>query len=275
MKLSDLSIEILKDYVIGDSDYTPYLTGPNIIKLFNQAGIRDTYNKIKTDAKPQGLPDGLSRKQYAEKILKELNGSSKLKVIFNLIADSRNFAKDKNLNRDIAVEKINEIIINDGYKFQDFDGVYKITGDDLPDDVEVTPHFEGIQAQIIEEIKAARYLIWVCVAWITDKIILNELYRRQKEGLNIRIITIDDKINEETIEKCKKYFETVAVPPRGIFENLMHNKFCVIDLKTVIQGSYNWTNKAQYNNEAITIDNSREIAEQFMNNFIKLWNMKE
>ncbi len=273
MKLSDLSIEILKEYIIGDSEYTPYLSGPDIAKLFNQVGIRDTYNWDKKNGLPLGLPGG-SRSQHTEKILKELNGSSKLKIIFNLIADSRHFAKDERLNRDIAVEKMNEIIINDGYKFQDFDGVYKITGEDLPDDIEVTPHFEDIQAQIIEQIKAANYLIWVCVAWITDRKILNELHARKKEGLNIRIITMDDKINKETIEKCKKYFETKAIPPRGPYENLMHNKFCVIDLKTVIHGSYNWTNKAQYHNETITIENSREIAEKFMKNFLKIWNMK-
>lgn len=274
MKLSDLSIEILKDYVIGDSDYTPYLSGPDITKLFNQVGIRDTYNWDKNNGLPLGLPGGISRNQYAEKILKELNGSSKLKTILNLIADSRHFAKDERLNRDIAVDKINEIIINDGYKFQDFDGVYKITGEDLPDDVEVTPHFEDIQAQIIEQIKVAKYLIWVCVAWITDMTILRELLKRQREGLSIRIITMNDKINKETIEKCSRYLNIKSVPPREPFGNLMHNKFCVIDLKTIIHGSYNWTNKAQYNNESITIDTSRELAEQFMANFLKLWNMK-
>lgn len=274
MKLSDLSIEILKDYIIGDNGYTPYLTGPEIIKLFNQVGIRDTYNRDKKNNLPLGLPSGISRSQYAEKILKELNGRSKLRVILNTIADSRHFAKDERLNRDTAVDKMNEIIINDGYKFQDFDGVYKITGEDLPDDVEVTPHFEDIRAQIIEQIKAAKYLIWVCVAWITDMTILRELLKRQREGLSIRIITMDDKVNKGTIEKCSKYLNIKSVLPKGIYENLMHNKFCVIDLKTIIHGSYNWTNKAQYNNESITIDTSRELAEQFMTNFLKLWNMK-
>jgi len=33
----------------------------------------------------------------------------------------------------------------------------------------------------------------------------------------------------------------------------MHNKFCVIDSKTVVTGSYNWTKKAQSNYENITI----------------------
>ena len=59
----------------------------------------------------------------------------------------------------------------------------------------------------------------------------------------------------------------------GTFENnMMHSKFCVLDMKTVIHGSYNWTKGAKYNKEAITITNSREVAEQFSAQFIKLKN---
>ena len=50
----------------------------------------------------------------------------------------------------------------------------------------------------------------------------------------------------------------------------MHDKFCVIDFKKVIHGSYNWTNNDQYNNESITIVDSRELAEEFAEHFIKL-----
>ena len=50
----------------------------------------------------------------------------------------------------------------------------------------------------------------------------------------------------------------------------MHHKFCVIDLKKVIHGSYNWTTKAQYNNETITISEGRYLAEKFAKEFIKI-----
>jgi phosphatidylserine/phosphatidylglycerophosphate/cardiolipin synthase-like enzyme len=55
-----------------------------------------------------------------------------------------------------------------------------------------------------------------------------------------------------------------------LHENLMHNKFCIIDLKTVIHGSYNWTNRARFNDETIEVVNSREVAEKFSDEFIKL-----
>ncbi len=273
MKLSDLSIEVLSKYITGDCGYTPKLSGPKILELFRPVGIREVYNRDKNNEQPLGLPEGLSRNRYAEKILKESNGNRKLKIILESIIDSQHFAKDESLNRDVAVEKINEIIKYDGYKFQDFDGVYKITGEDLPDDVKVTPHFEGIQAQIIEQIRVSKYSIWVSVAWITDRTILNELYKKKKEGLSIRIIMVNDSINQKYLARCKEYFETKAVFPIKPYENLMHNKFCIIDSKTVISGSYNWTVKAQYNNENISIYDNREIAEKFMAEFMKLWNM--
>ncbi|WP_081324548.1 phospholipase D-like domain-containing protein [Vibrio splendidus] len=50
----------------------------------------------------------------------------------------------------------------------------------------------------------------------------------------------------------------------------MHNKFCIIDLYKVIHGSYNWTSNAQYNNESITIMESRDLAEEFSRQFIEL-----
>jgi len=50
----------------------------------------------------------------------------------------------------------------------------------------------------------------------------------------------------------------------------MHHKFCIIDLKTVIHGSYNWTNKARWHNETISIDVSRELAEKFASEFLKM-----
>ena len=54
------------------------------------------------------------------------------------------------------------------------------------------------------------------------------------------------------------------------YENIMHNKFCIIDLSTVIHGSYNWTNKARYNHETVEVIHRREVAEQFAEQFIKL-----
>lgn len=50
----------------------------------------------------------------------------------------------------------------------------------------------------------------------------------------------------------------------------MHHKFCIIDLKKVITGSFNWTEKANFNFENIKIIESREKAEDFASRFIQI-----
>lgn len=68
----------------------------------------------------------------------------------------------------------------------------------------------------------------------------------------------------------EEYFNTYRIEPEGYFENIMHHKFCVIDLQTTIHGSYNWTNKAQYNRETLEVSGGRDIAEKFADEFIRL-----
>ncbi|MFH1786494.1 MAG: phospholipase D family protein [archaeon] len=52
---------------------------------------------------------------------------------------------------------------------------------------------------------------------------------------------------------------------------LMHSKYCVIDGKTVITGSFNWTRTAaELNDENILIIRSPELAEKYESNFRRL-----
>jgi len=130
--------------------------------------------------------------------------------------------------------------------------------------------FENIKDFISGEINNAKYIIWIAVAWFTDRDLANLLYKKSKQGLNIQIVLNDDKINSELKEKLKNHFEVFLAPSNDKFSKLMHNKFCVIDLEKVIHGSYNWTNKAQYNNETISIIDSRLEAKKFANQFLKI-----
>ena len=96
------------------------------------------------------------------------------------------------------------------------------------------------------------------------------MYNKKQEGVNVRPIVLDDEINKKYGFKYEDYFETKRAQPKGTFKNIMHHKFCVIDLKTVVHGSYNWTNKARWNKETISIDVSRELAEKFAAEFIEV-----
>ena len=138
------------------------------------------------------------------------------------------------------------------------------------DHLKLEAKFENIQQRIIEEIDKAEFLIWIAVAWFTDVEIARVLYQKKKQGIDIKIIVIDDEINNIAKDKFYQHFEIYTLPPTEKYKNIMHHKFCVLDLKKVIHGSYNWSVKAQYNQETITIVENKAQAEKFAREFIKI-----
>jgi phosphatidylserine/phosphatidylglycerophosphate/cardiolipin synthase-like enzyme len=148
----------------------------------------------------------------------------------------------------------------------------EISVNEEADNIKLDVHFEKIQQQITEQIQSAKFTIWVAVAWFTDNVLFEHLILKNKQGVNVQLIIIDDDINGKSGLNYEKEFETYRIRKTGRYENMMHNKFCIIDLKTVIHGSYNWTKKAQYNNEAITVLNNYKKTEEFADQFIHLKN---
>lgn len=138
------------------------------------------------------------------------------------------------------------------------------------DSLGLISEFEDIKGLICTEIEKAKFIVWVAVAWFTDKDLANLLYKKAKQGVNIQIILNDDKINSTLKDKLTEYFEVFFAPSNDKFDKLMHNKFCIIDLEKIIHGSYNWTNKAQYNNETISIIESRLEAKKFAEQFLRI-----
>lgn len=262
MKLSKYSLDSLKEIVTGDANHTPYLSGPKLVKLFNSFGFRDLYEG--------GLPHNMSRNPYALDRLEKLNGTNELKRLLLDLVDDRKYIMNE-FNSDKIASIINEIIKFDGYRLERVNGVYTLIGYDIDDDkVEVEVYFEKIQGQIIEQIRQSKYTIWVAVAWFTDRVLFDELLKKKLQGINIQVIVADDDINRNYGFDYEGNFEAYRVQNEGMYDNIMHNKFCIVDLKTVIHGSYNWTNKARYNKETVTIDTSRELAEKFASKFIEL-----
>ncbi|WP_118196645.1 phospholipase D-like domain-containing protein [Albibacterium indicum] len=265
MKLSDLTIESIKEFISGDNDLTPRLSGSDILKIFNLIGFKDVYKY-----QDGGMPRSLSRNAYVLEKLYEINGSKEMVQLLQIVFDPRHFTRDTSKDIKKAVEQINSLLQQDGYRLDEFEGKYKIIGADLPDNIEVEVHFEDIEAQIVEQIRNAKFSIWVAVAWFTNKVLMREIYNKKREGVNVRLIVLDDEINTKYGFPYEKYFETKRVPKSGKYENIMHHKFCVIDLKTVVHGSYNWTTKANWNRETASVENSRELAEKYASEFISL-----
>jgi hypothetical protein len=135
--------------------------------------------------------------------------------------------------------------------------------------------FENIASRIQEEIQKAQKSIYIAVAWFTNRNIFEKLVIKAHQGCAIHIIISNDEINNNSsidFEQLTKYKGKVYKIGNGD-NDLMHNKFCVIDYNTVITGSYNWSYKAENNFENIVINyNDTSLAEQFVNEFIQIKN---
>lgn len=130
--------------------------------------------------------------------------------------------------------------------------------------------FEDIQNNIVEQIRSAKYVIWIAMAWFTNPVLYQELLKKKKAGLTIEIILDDNSTNHKAPFNLDEEFNVHWVSIESAYKNIMHNKFCIIDFATVIHGTFNWTNAANYNKETCNIDKNRAIAEKFADEFMKI-----
>jgi len=138
----------------------------------------------------------------------------------------------------------------------------------------IKPCFIEIKGRIIDEIKNAKYLIWIAVAWFTDIEIFNALIEAKNRGLNIQVIMLDDQNNKNNVGNFKLDFsrkiEVRYTSSYKQYKKNLHHKFCVIDFDKTITGSYNWTTNAIKNDEDVVILKDIETAKDYAAKFIKL-----
>lgn len=128
--------------------------------------------------------------------------------------------------------------------------------------------FENISSRLKQELWKADKSIYIAVAWFTNVDIFNVIKNKARSGCTIKIIMNDDDINKSTIDFNKLNEDNLEVFKVKSIGNLMHHKFCVIDNKTIIFGSYNCSNKADSNFENIIINqNDNVLASKFINEF--------
>lgn len=259
MKLDNFTIQGLAKIIAGDSEELIYRSGQKLVNLFNEYGARDTYGP--------GFP---TRWKYAEEKLHIINGTKDLEKLMLHLIDERNFLYS-DFDNSTTIKSINKIIKFNKYKIVEIDGAYAIEGSLIEENMlSVEVEFKEVQDKLISELQGAKYIILAAVAWITDETVYNILKKKKESGVTVKLIISDDDTNKNS-GLDYNIFETYKMPKFGKFKyNIMHNKFCIIDLKTVLEGSYNWTKSADYHKEQFVVINSYENAEIFANRFIEL-----
>jgi hypothetical protein len=133
--------------------------------------------------------------------------------------------------------------------------------------------FENISERIKQELWKARKTIHIAVAWFTNKELFDILKIKAQNNCNVFIIINNDEINNNsTIPFDTLKLKNLKIFKTGLVDNeLMHNKFCIIDHSITITGSYNWSYRAQTNFENIVITyNDNILSNQFLEEFNRI-----
>ncbi len=125
-------------------------------------------------------------------------------------------------------------------------------------------------AAILGELGRTKQSADICVFTITDDRIAQALLAAQQRGVILRIITDNDKQYDEGSDIALLRDAGVSIRVDGD-ERHMHHKFAVLDSRTLLSGSYNWTRGATLNEENLILTNDRRLVETFAHKFEALW----
>lgn len=126
---------------------------------------------------------------------------------------------------------------------------------------------------ILEHLDGANESIYIAVAWFTDPLIFSKVVEKLHQGLKVELIITNHKFNWESpnnFEEINQFGGFFGIC--GNDESLMHNKFCVIDHNYVLNGSFNYSKRANRSNqENLTVISGDPLhAESFYREFQKL-----
>jgi phosphatidylserine/phosphatidylglycerophosphate/cardiolipin synthase-like enzyme len=119
----------------------------------------------------------------------------------------------------------------------------------------VKPYFRwspyGAVAQTLKsEIDAAQTSIYIMMYAMTSDTLITALNAAKLRGVTLEIIADASQFSKSKLLKSVYVYNNWnIVLDRG--ESIMHYKLAIIDMKTIILGSYNWTERAEYSNAEV------------------------
>ncbi|CEP10575.1 hypothetical protein [Parasitella parasitica] len=122
-------------------------------------------------------------------------------------------------------------------------------------------------------LSSAKEALYVCVFSLTDNETADVLIDAKKRGVDVRVITDNDQMDECKGADVLRLHEQFHIPfKKDNSDQFMHNKFAVIDGKIVITGSFNWSAGARYKNrENIIVTNIPSVVNSYTQEFKELW----
>ncbi len=128
-----------------------------------------------------------------------------------------------------------------------------------------------IKQRIIAEIQKASQNIFLAMAWFTDRDITNAIIAAKNRNVTVDIILSSNAQNETVKQMFKSENISIHAFETGDERGMMHHKFCLIDNRISINGSYNYSYNASNNNiENIQVSDDINTYKQLFAEFERL-----
>lgn len=141
----------------------------------------------------------------------------------------------------------------------------------------VAAYFESdCETAIITHINSSKKEIQLAIYTFTRPSIYKALANAQRRNVKVEIKYDDEVAEWKGMQVAIEYMEKAGITctkitPKKGKTGKMHNKYLIIDKKTVITGSYNYTTAAtKLNYENIIVVQSTKIATDFHKNFTSI-----
>ncbi len=126
---------------------------------------------------------------------------------------------------------------------------------------------------LIREINSAQQELDVAIYTITKPDIANAIVDAKNRNVAVKIITDKENSQSKYEQSLLNLFKKNNIPVKvNSHEGLMHLKLTIIDGKTVLGGSYNYTKQATENNdENLLVIRDKYIVSDYMTEFAAMW----
>lgn len=133
----------------------------------------------------------------------------------------------------------------------------------------VTPYFSSIRQTLVNALGQATESIDIAVAWFTNEQLFDTVASSLDKGVKVRMVLINDDINHCGGLDFQKFIDKGGRLFFGKTGYFMHNKYCIIDGKTVYTGSYNYTYFAEHSNfeNIVCISGEEPAVSQYVKNY--------
>ena len=129
----------------------------------------------------------------------------------------------------------------------------------------------GCQQAVISEIRKAARTIDIAMYYLSSRDIAQALIRASENNVRVRVV-LDQSQEIESASKSGYLVRHGLEVRYHLGFGLMHNKFAIIDGKSLITGSFNWTLTAEEKNEEnLLMITDEGTIEKYKERFNYLW----